>query len=161
MGAIAVQWAWTEDVRHVLPNLAAQEAASFRRHGQPACDESTRTQRRTAELATEIRRNPDGAISKRCSEAQSESVETAFDSLAVNAISVKDIIGMHLKRWSHLSEQVQVVAADRQYLASTLQMDMRGLVFTARHVADRAQVDHNRTVHLHEMHGVKLNRQLL
>lgn len=42
----------------------------------------------------------------------------------------------------HLTKQVQVAAADRQYLVASLQVDVRGLVVAAGHMRDRTQV-HN------------------
>ena len=62
---------------------------------------------------------------------------------------------------SHLAEQVEVVAADRQHLRAALQVDVGRFVVAARDMADRPQIDHDRSVHLRELRGIELYHQLL
>src|ERR1044072_6668945 len=48
----------------------------------------------------------------------------------------------------HLPEEVHVAAADGGDLAAALEVDLGGLVVVPLHVADRAQVHHDRAGHL-------------
>src|SRR5687767_10016343 len=62
---------------------------------------------------------------------------------------------------SHLPKQVQIASAYRQRLLPALQMDVRSFVRAARDMTDRTQVDHHRAMHLRELRGIELGKELL
>src|ERR1044072_1744918 len=61
----------------------------------------------------------------------------------------------------HLPEEVHVAAAHGEPLVAALEVDLGGLVVVPLHVADRAQVHHDRAVHLGELLCIELREQLL
>src|SRR4029453_9358597 len=65
------------------------------------------------------------------------------------------------RRRLHLAEQVHVVAADRQHVVASLQVNLGGFVVMPLDVIDRAQVDDHRSVDLRELVGVELLEQVL
>ena len=56
---------------------------------------------------------------------------------------------------------MQVAAAYRQHFIAALQMNVGSLVQAALDMADRAQVDDDRAVHLRKLRGVELGYQFL
>src|SRR5688500_19950604 len=60
----------------------------------------------------------------------------------------------------HLAEEMQVVAAHWQNAVSTFQMNLRRFVVMPLHVADRAQIDDDRSVDLRELLCIELSEQL-
>lgn len=57
---------------------------------------------------------------------------------------------------SHLAEQMQVAAADRQHILAAAEMDVGSFVLATRHMADGPQVDHDGAVDLREMDRIQL-----
>src|SRR5687768_6886027 len=64
------------------------------------------------------------------------------------------------RRRLHLPEQMQVVAAHWQNVVSPFQMDLRRFVVMPLHVADRTQIDDDRSVDLRELLCIELSEQL-
>src|SRR5262245_56683851 len=65
------------------------------------------------------------------------------------------------ERRLHLPEQMQVVAAHRQYVVSPFHVNLRRFVVMPRLMTDGAEIHHDRPMDLRELLGIELLEQVL
>src|SRR5438046_10385019 len=107
-----------------------------------------------------------GSRNARCKSKKTQPNAMAISAMMLASIFNHFFIGVAFRvssfvPSSHLLEQMQIVAADRQHFLAAFQMDAGGFVFRCSDIADRPEVDHHRAMDLRKLCRIQLRNQVL